>query len=212
MERPHSSDRGNCLSIKALLLAGAAMLSLAGPGSAAARSPGSGWSLALSAGLAAGTWSDNSFRVVDERDRVPRLYADEGGVLLRAAATNRLLPGLDAGVEVTAWSRALDDSPGDAHLDALLLLPSLGWHPGGGGLSLRAGMGLGVARLPYQQLGEIHAGRFTGAAVLLAAGWDVPLGERWTLVPRAGYSGFAAGGLDVWVGLLSVSCGVGRRF
>ncbi len=189
-----------------VLLASAAL-----PRPAIAAVPGD-WSLGLGLGWGGGRLSDNTLRVFEDQDRLPRLYDRENGLLLRLVVENRLLPTLGAGLEVTAWSRGADDALGDAHLDMLLLVPALSWHPGGRGLFLRLGYGLGIARVVYQERGTVHGGTDDGPTVLLGLGWDVPLNDRWTVTPRCGYSGFAGGDLDVWASLLAVTWTVSRRF
>ncbi len=157
------------------------------------------------AGLAIGHgWarlSDNIFRDLDDYALIPRVHDREGGLALQFHGGYRLLEDLAAGVVLDGWSR----SSNGAHLDQLLAAAAVTWYPWRGGLFLRLGYGLGVARVAYLERGVEKTKHDIGAGYLMTAGYELPLVGEVHLAPQITITGFSTNDVEVWASHTSLT-------
>jgi len=161
--------------------------------------------ISLGAGAGWGETTDNVLRVYDDYALDPRLHDREPGASLELGAGYRLSAEMIAGVELLAWSRRADDDRDTARLDLITAAAALTWFPWRDGPFARLGYGLGTARLDYLERGSWRNRRDTGAAYLLALGWELDLGDDWSLSPLLSHTAFATRALDVWVSLTTLT-------
>ena len=161
--------------------------------------------ISLGVGAGWGETTDNVLRLYDDYVLDPRLHDRESGASLEFGAGYRLSREMFAGVELLAWSRRADDDLDAAHLDLVTAAAALTWFPWRDGPFARLGYGLGTARLDYLERGSWRNRRDTGAAYLLALGWELDLGGVWSLSPRISHTAFATRELDVWASLTTLT-------
>ena len=128
----------------------------------------------------------------DQCETIDRFWGGQG--YLQAGGT--LSDNFQVGGEIAFWHRSGEEN--DATIIGVHSIAH--WFPFHAGFFVKGGLGVTHVKSEFDVASERENGGATGLGVELGLGWDLPIGDSFSLVPTAGSMVAAVGGVDLSVG------------
>lgn len=112
----------------------------------------------------------------------------EGSVTGNFRIGYALRPDLVLHYEGAAWTKTFDETAGDVTWTFSTSAAALTYYPPETGLFLRGGIGLGTANVELKANGVKISDSETGFGLLVAAGWEFRLTQKFALAPQVEFA------------------------